>query len=100
MSEVLSDHMRSSSLNMLTLDSEKRLHGGEMMLSNIGFAELVFILAIALIIFGPNKLPEIGRAAGKTLREFKKTVSGVMDPQENMSSEERSRKDDYKQDEP
>lgn len=41
------------------------------MLSNIGIPGLVLILVIALIIFGPKKLPEIGRAAGNTLKEFK-----------------------------
>ena len=42
------------------------------MLSNIGVPGLILILVIALIIFGPKKLPEIGRAVGQTLREFKK----------------------------
>lgn len=41
------------------------------MLSNIGIPGLILILVIALIIFGPSKLPEIGRAFGKTLTEFK-----------------------------
>ena len=44
------------------------------MLSNIGIPGLVLILVIALIIFGPKKLPEIGRAAGNTLKEFKKAT--------------------------
>ncbi|MBM4764634.1 twin-arginine translocase TatA/TatE family subunit [Bacillus sp. B15-48] len=41
------------------------------MLSNIGIPGLILILVIALIIFGPSKLPEIGRAFGRTLTEFK-----------------------------
>ncbi|MFF2290548.1 twin-arginine translocase TatA/TatE family subunit [Peribacillus butanolivorans] len=41
------------------------------MLSNIGIPGLVIVLVIALIIFGPSKLPEIGRAFGRTLSEFK-----------------------------
>jgi sec-independent protein translocase protein TatA len=41
------------------------------MLANIGVPGLILILIIALIIFGPKKLPEIGKAAGQTLREFK-----------------------------
>ncbi|WP_082235266.1 twin-arginine translocase TatA/TatE family subunit [Halobacillus massiliensis] len=41
------------------------------MLTNIGIPGLILILVIALIIFGPSKLPEIGRAFGKTLTEFK-----------------------------
>lgn len=44
------------------------------MLSNIGFPGLILILVLALIIFGPKKLPEIGRAFGQTLREFKKST--------------------------
>ncbi|WP_458413663.1 twin-arginine translocase TatA/TatE family subunit [Schinkia sp. CFF1] len=44
------------------------------MLSNIGMPGLILILLLVLIIFGPKKLPEMGRAAGQTLREFKKTT--------------------------
>lgn len=45
------------------------------MLSNIGVPGLILILVLALIIFGPKKLPEVGRAFGQTLREFKKSTS-------------------------
>ena len=37
----------------------------------IGFTELIVILVIILILFGPGKLPEIGKALGKGIREFK-----------------------------
>ncbi|RFU69388.1 twin-arginine translocase TatA/TatE family subunit [Bacillus sp. V59.32b] len=47
------------------------------MLSNIGVPGLILILIVALIVFGPNKLPEIGRAVGSSLREFKKAASNV-----------------------
>ncbi len=43
----------------------------------IGAQELIIVLVIALIIFGPRKLPEIGSALGKSLREFKKATSEV-----------------------
>ncbi|MBN6188141.1 twin-arginine translocase TatA/TatE family subunit [Aneurinibacillus sp. REN35] len=44
------------------------------MFSNIGFPGLILILVIALIVFGPKKLPEIGRAMGQTLKEFKNST--------------------------
>ena len=43
----------------------------------IGVPELVVILVIALVIFGPGKLPEIGSALGKGIRDFKKAFEGV-----------------------
>jgi len=39
---------------------------------NLGLPEMIFIFVIALIIFGPKKLPEIGRQVGKALNEFKR----------------------------
>ncbi len=44
------------------------------MLNNIGVPGLILIILLALIIFGPKKLPELGRAVGQTLREFKKST--------------------------
>ena len=43
---------------------------------NVGPMELVVILAIALIVLGPKKLPEVGRSVGNGLREFKESLSG------------------------
>lgn len=40
---------------------------------------LIFILIIALIIFGPGKLPDLGRGLGKGIREFKEALRGGMD---------------------
>jgi sec-independent protein translocase protein TatA len=42
------------------------------MLGSIGMPELIIIFVIALIIFGPRKLPELGRSLGKSLAEFKR----------------------------
>jgi TatA/E family protein of Tat protein translocase len=39
---------------------------------NLGFPEMIFIFLMALIIFGPKKLPEIGRQIGRALNEFKR----------------------------
>jgi TatA/E family protein of Tat protein translocase len=44
---------------------------------NIGLPELLIILAIALIVFGPNKLPELAKAVGRAMREFKKATDEV-----------------------
>lgn len=43
-------------------------------MGNLGFTELLVIFVIALIIFGPNKLPELGRGLGRGIREFKKAT--------------------------
>ena len=43
---------------------------------NVGPMELVIVLAIALIVLGPKKLPEVGRSLGKGMREFKESLSG------------------------
>jgi sec-independent protein translocase protein TatA len=48
------------------------------MLSNIGIPGLILVLVIALIIFGPSKLPEIGRAFGRTLTEFKSAAKDLV----------------------
>lgn len=52
------------------------------MLQNIGVPGLLLILVIALIIFGPSKLPEIGRAFGSTLREFKNSTKDLISSDE------------------
>lgn len=43
---------------------------------NIGLQEIVIVLIIALIIFGPKRLPELGRSLGKGIREFRGSISG------------------------
>ncbi|WP_044748250.1 twin-arginine translocase TatA/TatE family subunit [Bacillus alveayuensis] len=52
---------------------------------NIGFGEIALIVFLALLIFGPKKLPELGKAAGKTLREFKNATKGIMDDEEKTT---------------
>ena len=42
----------------------------------LGVQELVIILVIALVVFGPSKLPQIGSGLGKAIRDFRKSVSG------------------------
>ena len=45
-------------------------------MGSIGTQELIIILVIALVIFGPGKLPEVGKAIGKGINEFKDAVMG------------------------
>jgi len=47
--------------------------------SGIGPVSLVIICIVAIILFGPKKLPEFGKAMGSTLREFKKATKGLAD---------------------
>lgn len=44
---------------------------------NIGFGEILVILVIALVVFGPKKLPELGKSLGKGLREFRRSTQGL-----------------------
>jgi sec-independent protein translocase protein TatA len=47
------------------------------MFGSIGPMELILIFVVALLVFGPKKLPEIGRSVGKAIREFKKTSEEI-----------------------
>jgi sec-independent protein translocase protein TatA len=58
------------------------------MLSNIGIPGLILILVIALIVFGPSKLPEIGRAFGRTLSEFKNATRELVSRDEKEEAKE------------
>jgi sec-independent protein translocase protein TatA len=59
------------------------------MFGSIGVPELIVILAIALLIFGPKKLPEVGRSIGKALREFRKTSDEIKEKiEEEIQAEE------------
>jgi sec-independent protein translocase protein TatA len=46
------------------------------MLGNIGPLEIIIVLIIALVVFGPKRLPELGNSLGRGIREFKETVTG------------------------
>lgn len=56
---------------------------GDNMIQNLGIPGLILILIIALIIFGPSKLPEIGKAFGSTLREFKNSTRDLLSEDKN-----------------
>ncbi|MFC5405837.1 twin-arginine translocase TatA/TatE family subunit [Cohnella soli] len=48
-------------------------------MGGIGASGMILLVLIALLLFGPNKLPELGKAFGRTLREFKKGANDLMD---------------------
>lgn len=52
------------------------------MLQNIGFPGLMLILVVVLVLFGPSKLPELGRAVGRTLHEFKNSARELVGEKE------------------
>jgi sec-independent protein translocase protein TatA len=54
---------------------------------NIGFPEIIVVLIIALIVFGPKRLPELGRSLGKGIREFRGSISGEHDEAEDKPRE-------------
>jgi sec-independent protein translocase protein TatA len=67
------------------------------MLSNIGVPGLILVVVLALIIFGPKKLPEMGRAVGQTLREFKKSTKELVhDEIEDVKEIAKTTKEDTK----
>lgn len=61
------------------------------MLSNIGIPGLILILVLALIIFGPKKLPELGKAVGQTFREFKNSTKGLIDDDDDTETVKKSK---------
>jgi sec-independent protein translocase protein TatA len=51
------------------------------MLPNVGAGELVLLFLVALVLFGPQRLPEIGRTIGRGLREFRAAIGGLDIPE-------------------
>ena len=56
-------------------------------MSGIGVTGIILLVLLALLLFGPNKLPELGRAFGRTLREFKSGAREIMDDDDRKDSE-------------
>ena len=71
------------------------------MFGSIGMPELIIILVIALIIFGPRKLPELGKSLGRSLNEFKKASTDLQNTleQEIKIEEQKEAADKFKVDE-
>jgi sec-independent protein translocase protein TatA len=59
----------------------------------IGPMEMIVILAIALIVFGPKRLPELGKSLGSGMREFKDSITGRSKELPAEAAEERARTD-------
>jgi sec-independent protein translocase protein TatA len=56
---------------------------------NIGPLELAIVLVIALVIFGPRRLPELGRSMGRGMREFKNSITGKDEEDEKLEQQNR-----------
>jgi sec-independent protein translocase protein TatA len=54
---------------------------------NIGLPEILVVLVIALIVFGPKRLPELGRSLGRGIREFRSSISGHDDDESEKKPE-------------
>ena len=54
---------------------------------NLGFPEIMIILVVALLVFGPKKLPDLGKSLGNGIREFRKGTQGLKDELEGSMKE-------------
>jgi sec-independent protein translocase protein TatA len=70
------------------LHKSARLYHG-LMLGNIGLPEIAIVLIIALIVFGPKRLPELGRSLGKGIREFRGSIGGDDDDDKDEPAPQR-----------
>jgi sec-independent protein translocase protein TatA len=57
---------------------------------NIGPLEIAIVLIIALLVFGPKRLPELGKSLGKGIREFKGSISGEHDDEDDEKPDEKT----------
>ncbi len=63
--------------------------GAAVMFGGIGIPELIIVLVIALIFFGPGKLPELGSSIGKAIKGFKKSMEEPEKKREGFSGDDR-----------
>jgi len=65
----------------------------------IGMAEVLIILAVVLLIFGPSKLPQLGESIGKMLRGFRKEMKALDEDKdkEKAKAKDESREDDHRE---
>lgn len=69
-------------------------------IANIGIPGLILIVILALIIFGPKKLPEIGKAAGQTLREFKSSANDLIDDDSSNDNKDKVKEKEKEKEDP
>lgn len=62
------------------------------MIPNLSFTEILIILLVVLLLFGAGKLPEVGRALGEGIRNFKKAISGEEEKVKEVKGEEAKEK--------
>lgn len=72
------------------------MFGSLAMLGPIGATELIVILVLALIIFGPGKLPDVGKAIGRSIREFKRATNALEDEVTGVQKETRATTEEKK----
>ncbi|MDR6549943.1 twin-arginine translocase TatA/TatE family subunit [Paenibacillus qinlingensis] len=57
------------------------------MLSGIGIPGLIVIVGVALLLFGPTKLPQLGRAFGTTIKEFRQGTKGLLEEEDSKDKQ-------------
>ncbi len=61
---------------------------------NIGWQEILLLLLIALLLFGPKKIPDLAKSLGKGIREFKKGLHEIENPEEEKERDEAQKKEE------
>ncbi len=59
---------------------------------NLGMPEIILILVVALLFFGPSRLPSLGKSVGEAIRGFKKGISGINEAESETEKLERNNK--------